>query len=136
MQIGNLKEITLLLVLVDGKRQNGAMTRSVRDGVDETDVLLLDALHANPRISFERLGPVLGIAPVTVARRWQRLAESGRAWVSSVPGPQLALVAAVYEVRPMPGHMLDVALALAAIPQVISVYATDGAMGLHTLVLA
>ena len=112
------------------------MTRSVRTGVDETDVLLLDALHANPRISFQRLGPVLGIAPVTVARRWQRLVESGRAWVSSVPGPQLALVVAVYEVRPVPGRLLDVARSLAAVPEVISVYATDGALGLHTMVLA
>src|ERR1700742_171671 len=108
------------------------MTRAIQSSVDETDVLLLDALHANPRISFERLRPVLGIAPGTVARRWQRLADSGRAWVSSVPGPQLALVAAVYEVRPIPGHMLDVARALAAAPQVISVYATDGALALHT----
>jgi DNA-binding Lrp family transcriptional regulator len=105
-------------------------------GVDEADVVLLDALHANPRISFERLGAVLGISPVTAARRWQKLAESGRAWVSSVPGPDLALVGAVYEVRAEPGHIIDAARDLAAIPQVISVYATDGAFDLHTVVLA
>jgi DNA-binding Lrp family transcriptional regulator len=112
------------------------MESDIMARVDEIDVQLLDALHANPRVSFERLGPVLGIAPVTAARRWQRLVDSGRAWVSSVPGPQLALVGAVYEVRPMPGRMLDVARSLAAAPQVISVYATDGALALHTLVLA
>ena len=107
-----------------------------RRGVDEADVVLLDALHANPRLSFERLGPVLGISPVTAARRWQRLSESGAAWVSSVPGPHLALVAAVYEVRAEPGHVVDVARELASVPQVISVYATDGAFDLHTVVLA
>ena len=74
------------------------MNRSTRRGVDEADVVLLDALHANPRVSFERLGPVLGISPVTAARRWQKLSESGAAWVSSVPGPQLALLATAYGV--------------------------------------
>jgi DNA-binding Lrp family transcriptional regulator len=110
--------------------------RSTRRGVEEADVVLLDALHANPRVSFERLGPVLGISPVTAARRWQKLSESGAAWVSSVPGPDLALVGAVYEVRAEPGRTVDVARELAAIPQVISVYATDGAFDLHTVVLA
>lgn len=113
-----------------------AERRSTPRGVDEVDVMLLDCLHANPRISFERLGPVLGISPITAARRWQRLTESGRAWVSSVPGPRLALVGAVYEVSAQPGHIIDVARDLATIPQVISVYATDGAFDLHTVVLA
>jgi DNA-binding Lrp family transcriptional regulator len=112
------------------------VNRSTRRGVDEADVVLLDALHANPRVSFERLGPVLGISPVTAARRWQKLSESGAAWVSSVPGPDLALVGAVYEVRAEPGRTVDVARELAAIPQVISVYGTDGAFDLHTVVLA
>jgi DNA-binding Lrp family transcriptional regulator len=111
-------------------------SRSTHQGVDEVDLQLLDALHASPRISFERLGPVLGISPNTAARRWQRLADSGHAWVSSVPGPHLALVGAVYEVCAEPGHTIDVARALTAIPQVISVYATDGAFDLHTVVLA
>jgi DNA-binding Lrp family transcriptional regulator len=111
-------------------------SRSAQHGIDEADVTLLDALHANPRVSFERLGPILGISPATAARRWQRLAQSGRAWVSSVPGPQLSLVAAVYQVRSQPGLIVDVADALSMVPQVISVYGTDGAFDLHALVLA
>ena len=102
---------------------------------DETDIQLLDALHANPRASFERLGPALGISAVTAARRWQRLAESGRAWVASVPGPHLALAGASLEVRARPGRALEVARALAAVPQVMSVYATDGAFDLQALVI-
>lgn len=106
------------------------------DGVDELDVALLDALHANPRASFERLGPAVGISPVTAARRWQRLADSGRAWVSSVPGPASALVVAVYEVRAEPGRLLETGRALAAIPQVGSVYFTDGVFDIHALAFA
>lgn len=104
--------------------------------VDEVDLMLLDALHANPRISFERLGPALSISPATAARRWQRLSESGQAWVSAVPGPRVAVVAAVVEVRALPGRVPDVASGLSSIPNIISVYATDGEFDLHTLVLA
>ncbi|MVU77158.1 AsnC family transcriptional regulator [Nocardia sp. ET3-3] len=110
--------------------------RSAGRGVDEIDVLLLDGLHANPRISFEKLGPVLGISAATASRRWQRLSESGRAWVSSVPGPHLDLVGAIYEVRAVPGQIPEVAHRLARIPQVISVYYTDGGFDLQTILLA
>ncbi|WP_235746589.1 Lrp/AsnC family transcriptional regulator [Nocardia coffeae] len=109
--------------------------RPVSRAFDETDIQLLDALHANPRASFERLGPALDISAVTAARRWQRLVESGRAWVSSVPGPQLALAGASLEIRAQPGRALEVARALAAVPQVMSVYATDGAFDLQALVI-
>ncbi|WP_429427910.1 Lrp/AsnC family transcriptional regulator [Nocardia sp. GAS34] len=104
--------------------------------VDEVDVTLLDALHANPRVSFEKLGPILGISAATAARRWQRLVESGRAWVSSVPGPSLALVGAVFEVRAAPGHILEVAQELSAVPQAVSVYATSGSSDLTVIVIA
>lgn len=104
--------------------------------LDETDVTLLDALHVNPRASFAKLGPALGMSAVTAARRWQQLVDGGQAWVSSVPGPQLEVVYATYEVRVQPGHVGDVALALAAIPQVASVYVTDGSTDIHCLVFA
>ncbi|HEY4024930.1 MAG TPA: Lrp/AsnC family transcriptional regulator [Candidatus Dormibacteraeota bacterium] len=104
--------------------------------IDEVDVALLDALHVNPRASFERLGTALGITPVTAARRWRRLAASGRAWVSSVPGPRLAMTAAVCEIEACPGRAESVGRALAALPQVASVYLTDGEFGVHAMVFA
>ncbi len=45
--------------------------------LDELDLALVDALQVNPRASWAALGDVLELAPVTLARRWQRLAESG-----------------------------------------------------------
>lgn len=104
--------------------------------MDEADVALLDALHTNPRASFERLAATLAVAPVTVARRWRRLYESGRAWVSSVPGPHLALAGAVCEIAPEPGRAVQVGRALAAVPQVASVYLTSGEFAVHALVFA
>ena len=104
--------------------------------MDEADLALLDALHTNPRASFERLGETLGVAPVTVARRWRRLSESGQAWVSSVPGPNLALTGAVCSIEPEAGRADEVGRALAAIPHVVSVYLTSGDFSVHALVFA
>ncbi|MCU1640140.1 MAG: putative transcriptional regulator, AsnC family [Nocardia sp.] len=109
---------------------------SRKSGVDELDVTLLDALHVNPRVSFERLGTALNISAVTAARRWQRLSDSGRAWVSAVPGSRLALSAAVFEVEAEPGRLLEVGQALAEIPQVGSVYFTAGEFDVLALVFA
>ncbi len=110
--------------------------RSPTHDVDEVDLALLDALHVNPRASFERLASALGISAVTAARRWQRLASTGRVWVSSVPGSQLGLVAAVYEIEARPGRAEAAGRYLAAIPQVGSVYLTAGAYDVHGLIFA
>jgi DNA-binding Lrp family transcriptional regulator len=104
--------------------------------IDEFDVALLDALHVSPRASFEQLADALEVSAVTVARRWQRLSSSGRAWVSSVLGPRLAVVAALYEVRAVPGRNAQLARALAQVPQVASVYLTAGSFDLHALIVA
>jgi DNA-binding IclR family transcriptional regulator len=47
---------------------------------------LINALQLRPRASWTELGRSLGVDPVTVARRWSRLAERGEAWVSFSPG--------------------------------------------------
>jgi DNA-binding Lrp family transcriptional regulator len=108
----------------------------VGDGVDELDVALLDALHLNPLASFEELGTVLEVAPVTVARRWRRLVSTGRAWVSSAPGPQLPLKAALFEAECEPGAAPAVADEFASIPQVFSVNITTGHDNLYAFVIA
>jgi DNA-binding Lrp family transcriptional regulator len=108
----------------------------VGDGVDELDVALLDALHLSPLASFEELGSVLEVAPVTAARRWRRLVSTGRAWVSSAPGPQLPLRAALFEAECQPGAASAVAAEFAAIPQVFSVNITTGPDNLYAFVIA
>ncbi|MEZ0069101.1 DNA-binding Lrp family transcriptional regulator [Streptacidiphilus sp. MAP12-20] len=112
------------------------MTERTRRWVDEDDVALLDALHVNPRASFERLGAALGVSPVTAARRWRRLAEAGQAWISSVPGPQLPMSGALFEATCVPGQVQATAAALTALPQVFSVHLTTGTNDLYALVVA
>ncbi|MDT5144242.1 MAG: hypothetical protein QOE48_2752 [Mycobacterium sp.] len=106
------------------------------DGVDELDIALLDALHLNPLASFEELGAVLEVSPVTAARRWRRLVSTGRAWVSSAPGLRLPMRAALFEAECQPGAAPAVAGEFASIPQVFSVNITTGKDNLYALVVA
>ena len=106
------------------------------DGVDELDIAILDALHINPQVSFEELGKTLEVSAVTAARRWRRLASTGRAWVSSAIGPQLPVQAALFEAECQPGATQAVATELAARPHVFSVNVTTGHANLYALLVA
>jgi DNA-binding Lrp family transcriptional regulator len=108
----------------------------VGDGVDETDIALLDGLHVNPRVSFEELGRVLDISAVTVARRWRSLVSTGRAWVSSAVGPRLPVAGALFEAECEPGASQSAAAQLAALPQVFSVNITTGRDNVYALLVA
>jgi DNA-binding Lrp family transcriptional regulator len=108
----------------------------VNDGVDELDLALLDGLHVNPRVSFDELGRVLGVSGVTAARRWRRLVNTGRAWVSSALGPALPLAGALIEAECDPGQTGTVAARWAAVPQVASVHITSGRYNVYGLVVA
>jgi DNA-binding Lrp family transcriptional regulator len=107
----------------------------VGDGVDELDVALLDALHVNPQVSFEELGRVLDVSPVTAARRWRRLVSTGRAWVSSAIGPRLPVKAALFEAECRPGAAPSVANEFASMPQVFSVNITTGSDDIYALLV-
>jgi len=108
----------------------------VGDGVDESDIALLDALHLNPQVSFEELGRVLDISPVTAARRWRRLVSTGRAWVSSAVGPRLPVKGAMFEAECEPGTAQSVATRFATMPQVFSVNITTGQVNLYVFLVA
>jgi len=109
---------------------------AVGDGVDELDIALLDALHVDPQLSFEELGRVLCVSPVTAARRWRRLVSTGRAWVSSAIGPRLPVKAALFEAECRPGAAPSVAAEFASRPQVFSVNITTGNDNIYALLVA
>lgn len=87
------------------------------------DAQLVHALQISPRASWQTLAPVLGIDPVTAARRWSRLEETGLAWVTGYPGRRLLerLCTAFVEIDCRSGRVEAVADALAALPQVATV---------------
>ncbi|MFC4468616.1 hypothetical protein ACFPH6_29490 [Streptomyces xiangluensis] len=75
----------------------------------------MNALQIHPRASWTLVGDVLGVNPVTAARRWRRLKEAGLAWVTAYPrlSDSRIVVSAVVEVDTEPGAAQDVARALA-----------------------
>ncbi|MGW6688057.1 Lrp/AsnC family transcriptional regulator [Streptomyces sp. NPDC054961] len=108
--------------------------------LDDVDQALVHALQIAPRAEWTRIGSVLGLDAVTVARRWNRLTEAGAAWISCHPAPVLAAAGqgllAFVEVDCANGSLLDVARALAALPHVTAVEHVSGDGDLLVTVLA
>ncbi|CAM3110877.1 Lrp/AsnC family transcriptional regulator [Prescottella defluvii] len=96
--------------------------------LDEIDLSLINTLQLEPRASWSRVGAALGIDPVTAARRWSRLADTGSAWVTAHPvGPQTA---ALVEIECEAGQVRATAETLARWPHVLTVEHTSGARDL------
>src|SRR5437870_1684534 len=83
--------------------------------LNETDLALVNALQINPRAPWSLIGETLGIGASTAVRRWQRLVDSGSAWLSAFPGGDLArrLGLAFAQVTCAPGRQIEVARAIA-----------------------
>ncbi|WP_405927102.1 Lrp/AsnC family transcriptional regulator [Streptomyces sp. NBC_00035] len=104
------------------------MQDSATPELDELDRGVVHALQIHPRAPWTLVGDVLGVNPVTVARRWQRLQDAGLAWVTAYPRLSNArvVVTGVIEVDTEPGASADVARALAAEPSVANIKLTAG----------
>jgi DNA-binding Lrp family transcriptional regulator len=119
----------------DGSRTLGGLGASDKPAeldklgeLDELDRGVVHALQVNPRASWALVGEVLGVDPVTAARRWRRLEQGGLAWVTAYPRLTDAriMVTGVIEVDTEPGAAEDVAHALADDPAVPNVKLTAG----------
>lgn len=104
----------------------------LQDSVDEKDLALINALQVTPRASWAQLGRALELDPVTVARRWERLSDTGLAWVTCVLGPALhnEFCMAYVEIECAPAQLDDVATALSAEHPVRYVHHITGPYGL------
>ncbi|MGY0490623.1 Lrp/AsnC family transcriptional regulator [Streptomyces sp. WG-D5] len=107
-----------------------------RTRIDELDLQLVHALQINTRAPWTLIGEALDIDPVTAARRWERLARTGAAWVDGY----LALdrdegsVYAQVEID-TGGHLPeDVLTSLAADSRMLSLKQTSGGRDLLAIV--
>ncbi|WP_198347372.1 Lrp/AsnC family transcriptional regulator [Nocardia terrae] len=102
--------------------------------LDELDLALINCLEIAPRATWQRLGAVLDVDPVTVARRWQRLSTARAAWVSGratgLPDACLAIVL----VSCANGAVNETAQHLARWPHVLSVEHISGGHDLSLLI--
>ncbi|WP_228816689.1 Lrp/AsnC family transcriptional regulator [Nocardia transvalensis] len=95
----------------------------------EAELQLIHALQLRPRASWTELSHVLGIDPVTAARRWDRLRTSGRAWVTISPGPRAyhQVCYSFIEIGCAAGTTGGVADRLSAHPHMVSIERTTDA---------
>lgn len=105
-----------------GAGREGAVARA-EELLSEDDLAVIHALQLRPRASWTELGRVLGVDPVTVARRWNRLSERGEAWVSISPGPRLfeRVCIAYLDIDCAGGRADEVARALGRHPHMLTI---------------
>ena len=96
--------------------------------LDELDVALVNALQIAPRAPWKLVGEVLGVNPVTVARRWERLTAAGHAWVTAYASPPLmrSMPFALVTVTCVSEAVLRVATALLDDPHAVTISHTVG----------
>ncbi|MFF4257776.1 Lrp/AsnC family transcriptional regulator [Streptomyces sp. NPDC001663] len=106
--------------------------------LDELDRGIVHALQIYPRAPWTLVGEVLGVNPVTAARRWHRLEETGLAWVTAYPrvSDTRVVVTGTVEVDTEPGVVEEVAQSLAADPAVANLKLTAGGRDLVATVQA
>ncbi|MFF4509326.1 Lrp/AsnC family transcriptional regulator [Streptomyces sp. NPDC001401] len=106
--------------------------------LDELDRGVVHALQIHPRAPWKLVGEVLGVDPVTAARRWHRLEEAGLAWVTAYPrlSDSRVVVTGIVEVDTEPGAAEDVARAFAKDPAVPNIKLTAGGRDLVAAVQA
>ena len=93
------------------------------DQLDELDYSLVNALQIAPRAPWSLIGEVLGISPVTAARRWERLTGEGHAWMTGYCSSPLW--------RDMPYVLVTLGCAAGSVRQVADALARRLARGDH-----
>ena len=101
------------------------------------DLSLINLLQFAPRITWGEAGEILGTHPTTLAVRWDRLRESGAAWMTAQiqieSGPaELAFI----ELESRSDLIPETLAALVAMPQVVSVESFSGERNLGLTVTA
>jgi len=106
--------------------------------LDEDDLALVEALQRDPRAPWTHVAEMTGTNAVTAARRWERLRDSGVAWITATPAPgsQHAQLLAYVEVSCLPSEKVRVARQLASDAHALSVDITAGGRDLLMTVAA
>ncbi|MQY28061.1 Lrp/AsnC family transcriptional regulator [Nocardia aurantia] len=98
------------------------------DQLDEIEYALLNALQIAPRASWKLIGEVIGVSPVTAARRWEGLLRRGHAWVTAYCAAPLmrTMPYALVTVTCTAGGVAQAAEALLDDPHAVTVSHTVG----------
>lgn len=102
--------------------------------LSDSDLALVDAMQQNVRAPWARIGAQLGVSAPTARRRWERLVDSGAAWLTSSPFASPNDPWAFVDIRCRPGMADAVAERLVAVPSVLTVSAVTGERDLVAMV--
>jgi Lrp/AsnC family transcriptional regulator, regulator for asnA, asnC and gidA len=109
--------------------QDDAATRRNRRGdeLSDLDKGIIEHLQQDGRRAFTQIATALGVSEAAVRARTNRLVERGILQVVGVADPgKLGFQQALIGIRCEPGRLLEVADALAALPEVDYVVVTAG----------
>jgi DNA-binding Lrp family transcriptional regulator len=97
--------------------------------LSEDELSLIHALQIRPRAAWTELAPVLGVAPATLAHRWETLREQGLAWITAYPVQKFGTgaVVAMIELTCDPEGVQQLVQTLTTDPRIASIeYAARG----------
>ena len=97
--------------------------------LSEDELSLIHALQIRPRAAWTELAPVLGVAPATLAHRWETLREHGLAWITAYPVQKsgTGAVVAIVELTCDPDGVGQLVQTMTADPRIASIeYAARG----------
>jgi Lrp/AsnC family transcriptional regulator, regulator for asnA, asnC and gidA len=105
----------------------GARRNRRADELSDLDKGIIEHLQQDGRRAFTQIAAVLGVSEAAVRARTNRLVERGILQVVGVADPgKLGFQQALIGIRCEPGRLLEVADALAALPEVDYVVVTAG----------
>lgn len=91
----------------------------------DTDQMLIAALQAQPRATWRDIGHAVNISASSAARRWERLAAGGVAWICAYPARLVTTVGYCW-VSVLPSERRRVGSILAANPAAYWIEALEG----------
>ncbi|MDV6266778.1 Lrp/AsnC family transcriptional regulator [Rhodococcus globerulus] len=94
--------------------------------LDEIDLRIVHAMQVQPRAPWALIGSVVGVDPVTAARRWRSLTDSGTAWIAAYPAADAGSVLAFLDIRCEPRSRKRIVDQLVAHAHVMSVNVHSG----------
>lgn len=98
------------------------------DGLDETDLKIIDSLSKDGRVAFAQIADQLGVSPGMIRQRYNRLIEGGYLKVIAITNPlRMGLkTMAMIGIRAEGSKLLDVAEKISRLDEVIYMIISSG----------
>lgn len=98
------------------------------DGLDETDLKIIDSLSKDGRVAFAQIADQLGVSPGMIRQRYNRLIEGGYLKVIAITNPlRMGLkTMAMIGIRAEGSKLLDVAEKISRLDEVIYMVISSG----------